>query len=91
MRVEPIVDAEKQILLRAPRARVWQALTTAKEFGSWFGASVDGAFVPGSTVKGPITIKNYEHVMFEATIERAEPGRRLAWRWHAHAVDKDVV
>ena len=28
---------EKTIMLRAPRARVWQALTNADEFGSWFG------------------------------------------------------
>ena len=28
---------EKSVLLRAPRARVWRALTDAREFGAWFG------------------------------------------------------
>ena len=27
---------EKEILLRAPRSRVWRALTNASEFGAWF-------------------------------------------------------
>src|SRR5439155_4288704 len=31
---------EKTILLRAPRARVWRALTEAAEFGSWFGVKL---------------------------------------------------
>ena len=30
---------EKQVLLRAPHARVWQALTDAREFGTWFGVN----------------------------------------------------
>jgi len=28
---------EKQIGLKAPRARVWRALTDPGEFGQWFG------------------------------------------------------
>jgi uncharacterized protein YndB with AHSA1/START domain len=28
---------EKQIVLKAPRARVWKSLTDAREFGAWFG------------------------------------------------------
>jgi putative transposase len=35
---------EKQILLRAPLARVWQALTDSTEFGAWFGVKLDGPF-----------------------------------------------
>ena len=30
---------EKSIVLRAPRARVWRALSTPDEFGRWFGAA----------------------------------------------------
>ncbi len=33
---------EKQILLRAPRERVWRAISDAKEFGIWFGVAFDG-------------------------------------------------
>ena len=46
---------EKQILLRAPVARVWQALTDATEFGAWFGVKLDGPFKAGARVTGRIT------------------------------------
>ena len=28
---------EKQIVLKAPRARVWRAISDKTEFGAWFG------------------------------------------------------
>lgn len=28
---------EKKILLKAPLARVWRAISDSKEFGTWFG------------------------------------------------------
>jgi hypothetical protein len=46
---------EKQILLRAPLARVWQALTDASEFGAWFGVKLDGPFKAGARVTGRIS------------------------------------
>ena len=33
---------EKQILLKAPRSRVWRALSNAEEFGAWFGVNFSG-------------------------------------------------
>jgi uncharacterized protein YndB with AHSA1/START domain len=81
--------AEK-VLLRAPRARVWQALADSGEFGLWFGVKGLGAFTPAATVRGKITEKGYEHVTWEATIERMEPGRLFSFRWHPYAVDPGV-
>jgi len=78
---------EKQILLRAPQARVWQAVADAREFGEWFGVKLDGTFAPGARLRGRITIKGYEHVPFDITIERMEPERLLSWRWHPNAVE----
>ena len=52
---------EKQILLRAPRARVWRAISDSREFGKWFQAVIDGPFVPGRRVTGRITYPGYEH------------------------------
>ena len=47
---------EKEILLKAPRARVWRALSNAEEFGSWFGVTLTGMqFLPGQHVRGQIT------------------------------------
>ncbi len=81
---------ERQILLRAPRGRVWRALTDSAEFGTWFGVKVEGAFAPGAHVRGAITHPGYEHVVFDITIERMEPERLFSWRWHPHAVEPGV-
>lgn len=81
---------EKRILLRAPRAKVWRAVTDAKEFGSWFGVAMEGAFTPGATVRGRITSKGYEHVTMEIAIETVEPERLFTFRWHPHAVEPEV-
>jgi uncharacterized protein YndB with AHSA1/START domain len=43
---------EKQVTLRAPVSRVWQAIADAREFGRWFGVKLDGPFVPGKTITG---------------------------------------
>jgi uncharacterized protein YndB with AHSA1/START domain len=81
---------EKTVTLRAPRARVWRALTAADEFGSWFRVKLDGAFTEGATVRGKITIPGYEHVTMEMQIDRIEPERYFSYRWHPHAVDPKV-
>jgi uncharacterized protein YndB with AHSA1/START domain len=81
---------EKQILLRAPRARVWRALADAKEFGAWFQAAFEGPFRPGATVRGRITYPGYEHLTMEIEVEAMEPERRLALRWHPNAVEPGV-
>ncbi len=81
---------EKSVVLRAPRARVWQALTDAEAFGRWFGVELAGPFAPGRRVAGRVTHEGYEHVPFEITVERMEPERLLAWRWHPNSVDPGV-
>jgi uncharacterized protein YndB with AHSA1/START domain len=80
----------ENVLLRAPRTRVWQVLADSGEFGRWFGVKGLGVFTPGATVRGKITHKGYEHMTFEATIERMEPGRLFSYRWHPYAADPDV-
>ena len=81
---------EKSVVLRAPRARVWEALTDAQAFGQWFGVELAGPFAPGARLTGRITHEGYEHLPFEITIERMEPKRLLSWRWHPNAVDPGV-
>lgn len=79
---------ERQILLRAPPARVWRALADAKQFGSWFGVDFkDQVFAPGAHLIGQITYPGYEHLRFNVWIERMEPERLLSWRWHPAAID----
>jgi uncharacterized protein YndB with AHSA1/START domain len=81
---------EKRVTLKAPRARVWKALTDAAEFGKWFGAKLEGPFTPGATTRGRITIADYDHLTIELFVERIEPESYFSYRWHPHAVDAAV-
>ncbi|MEO8579826.1 MAG: SRPBCC family protein [Gemmatimonadales bacterium] len=78
---------EKRVVLRAPRSRVWRALTRHDEFGKWFGVNLENGFAEGATVRGNITIKGYEHGTLELKIERLEPENLFSYRWHPYAVD----
>lgn len=79
---------ERQILLKAPRSRVWRALSNAKEFGDWFGVAFKGtSFVAGQAAQGQITYPGYEHVTFNVMIEQIIPERLLSMRWHPYAID----
>ena len=78
---------ERTITLKAPRSRVWRALTDATEFGTWFGCKLQGAFTPGARVRGKITIPGYEHIQMELQIDRIEPEHTFSYRWHPYAVD----
>jgi uncharacterized protein YndB with AHSA1/START domain len=82
---------EKQLVLKAPRARVWRALSNGEELGSWFGVKgLKGAFQPGQKVRGNITHPGYEHLVMEATIDQVQPEKLLSLRWHPHAVEPGV-
>src|SRR5258708_15301079 len=81
---------EKKILLRAPRARVWRALTDAQEFGAWFRVKLEGGFAVGQSVRGKVTYRGYEHVTMEATVERMDAQKLFSFRWHPCAVDPKV-
>ena len=81
---------EKEIVVRAPRARVWRAITDAQEFGKWFQAEMKDPFVPGARVSGRITYPGYEHLTLEVQVERMEPEHLFSWRWHPYAVEPGV-
>ena len=90
-RDQPSTDRiEKRVVLRAPRARVWRAISDAKEFGAWFRMSLDGAFVAGRTVRAKVTIPGYEHLKVEFQVERIEPERYFSYRWHPYPNDPAV-
>lgn len=82
---------EREILLKAPRARVWRALANAEEFGAWFQVALRGkVFAAGRPVSGRFTAPGYEHLSFNAQIVDIEPEHRLSMRWHPYAVDPAV-
>jgi uncharacterized protein YndB with AHSA1/START domain len=78
---------EKQIELKAPKARVWRALTDHQEFGAWFGVHLERPFVLGEVSRGHITYPGYEHLKWEARVTRMEPQSVFAFTWHPYAVD----
>jgi uncharacterized protein YndB with AHSA1/START domain len=92
---------EKKILLRAPKNRVWRALSDSTEFGTWFGVKFDGPFAPGASMRGvmvttavdPEVAKAqapYKGMPFDITIEQMEPERLFSFRWHPYAIDPAV-
>ena len=81
---------EKKVVLRAPRSRVWRAISDAKEFGTWFRMNLDGAFVAGRTVRAKVAIPGYEHMKVEMQVERIEPERYFSYRWHPYPNDPKV-
>jgi uncharacterized protein YndB with AHSA1/START domain len=72
---------EKQIELKAPMERVWRALTDYKEFGEWFRVKLEGPFVVGQVTRGRVLHPGYEHIVWEAVIEKMEPGRLFSFIW----------
>jgi uncharacterized protein YndB with AHSA1/START domain len=78
---------EKTIELKAPISRVWRALTDHHEFGKWFRVRLDGPFVPGQVSRGRITYPGYEHLKWEAVVQKMEPERLFSFTWHPYAVD----
>jgi uncharacterized protein YndB with AHSA1/START domain len=82
---------ERSVVINAPRARVWRALSNAEEFGAWFGADLKGqTFAPGRRTRAQMTACGHEHVWFDIVIERMEPQDMLSYRWHPYAVDPAV-
>lgn len=87
---------EKQILLRAPRERVWRAIVDSAQFGKWFGVSLQGPFVQGQRVAGHIVPTSVDPevakmqepwvgVACDFYVERIEPMDHFSFRWHPGA------
>lgn len=92
---------EKSIVLRAPRERVWQAITESAQFGAWFGVQFEGPFVPGSWIHGRIVPTRvdpevaklqepYRGKRWSAFVEQVEPMASFAFRWHPFAIDPAI-
>jgi len=80
---------EKRIELKAPIPRVWRALTDYREFGDWFRVKLDGPFVPGQVSRGQMTYPGYEHVKWEAVVQKMEHERLFSFTWpHPKSLDK---
>src|SRR5436189_154654 len=81
---------EKRIELKAPVSRVWRALTDYRQFGEWFRVKLDGPFMPGHVSRGHVTYEGYEHLKWEAVVQKIEPERLFSFTWHPYAIDSKI-
>ena len=78
---------KKQIELRASVSRVWHALTDS---GEWFHVKLDAPFAAGQISRGQITYPGYEHLSWEATIQKIERQQIFSFTGHPYAVEPDI-
>lgn len=64
--------------LKAPRSKVWSALTTPEGWSAWFSETIDSDFQPGSVLK--MGFGNYGEVC-ALVAERIE-GQVFTYKWH---------
>jgi uncharacterized protein YndB with AHSA1/START domain len=82
---------DKEVVLRAPRSRVWKAISDSSEFGAWFRIRFDVPFAAGKASWGQLLDNpKYEHVRIEFLLEQIEPERLLSFRWHPAAIEEGV-
>ena len=72
----------KVVDLKAPVAKVWQAISDHTAFGEWFRVRLDQPFVVGQVTTGQMTTPGFEHYPWRSVTEVIEPERRLVFRWH---------
>jgi len=80
---------EKIVDLDASPSAVWKAVSDHREFGQWFRVALDQPFVEGAESTGKVTYPGYEGLPWLAHVERIEPERYLAFRWHDYDPDAD--
>jgi uncharacterized protein YndB with AHSA1/START domain len=76
-------------VLKAPRSKVWQAITRSAEFGAWFGVKFEGEFEAGKPIYGSMMEPGFEGAPFEATVDQIVPETLFSFRWHPYAVEAD--
>ena len=83
---------ERELILPAPPARVWRALTDADQLAAWFGTRASVDLRPGGSViftwdepGGAAAHHN------RGVIEVLDPERRFAFRWHSGPEDQPMT
>jgi len=73
---------ERSTLVRAPRSRVWQALTSIQEFSKWFCVKdADGEFTPGARLRMVSTHECGKGEEFFVDVVKMEAPETFSWRW----------
>jgi uncharacterized protein YndB with AHSA1/START domain len=78
---------EKQVFLKAPRSRVWQALVDYKQFSAWFGHELIDPIEPGAVVRAKVQWEARDGIEPFFKVDAIEPERRFAFRWVPDELD----
>jgi len=81
---------KKQVHIRAPRARVWRAITNIEEFSRWFGVEADGPFAPGQHISMVSTNEGCKGAQFYVDVQEIEPERLFSWRWYPGLMEPGI-
>src|ERR1700721_642400 len=73
---------ERSTLVRAPRSRVWQALTSLKEFSKWFCVEAEGEFTRGARIRMICTEDSCKGEEFFVDVVKMDAPETFSWRWH---------
>ncbi len=71
-------EIRSDFLVRAPRSKVWSALTTEEGWTGWFSDAVEGRFEAGEV----LTMEFKGYGKGEAHITTVSPEDQFAFRWH---------
>jgi uncharacterized protein YndB with AHSA1/START domain len=81
MTASALSKLERSTLVRAPRSRVWQALTSVQEFSKWFCVEAKGEFTPGARLNMISTHDCGKGQEFFVDVVKMEPPETFCWRW----------
>ncbi len=84
MTAEPVL---REVVLAAPLADVWVAVTAPEHLGAWFGAEVDFEPRPGAA----LSFRFPDGSARRGVVETVEPPHRLVIRWRPVRVEAGEV
>lgn len=68
----------QELVVKAPRSKVWEALTTPEGWTGWFSETVTGDFLVGST----LTLDFGDNTVCYAFVVERNELHSLAYKWH---------
>jgi uncharacterized protein YndB with AHSA1/START domain len=72
------LDIKQELVLKASRNQVWQALTTPEGWTGWFSEGVEGNFQVGEV----LTLKFGEDTLCYGKVVEREENSSFAYKWH---------
>jgi len=75
---------EREVMVAAPRERVWEIITQAEHVGKWFGDSAEVDLRPG----GAIVLRWDKHGTMYGIVEKVDEPHCFSYRWNPGIIDE---